>query len=326
MTMKKLLYFPLLIILLASLIFGALPFGQPSIVYAAPGTLQLLPDGVGDYTNIASVEPAATAHWDAVNDPVGAPDDITTYVYTTSATQEKDAYTLQDTTQTGPINSVTVYFRAGGEKNKNHEFQPFLILGAAETSGTVQAHSAVAFTTYNQTLARPGGGDWTWADINNLQVAIGLTNVSSSDPYLTQVYVEVDYTPPPADISNSPGDYNFGILSESTTANTTLTYFEVTNNSGFAVNITIGGTDMIGGVTWTLDNNANPGEDTYGLKAGLAGGSYNITVMKTGPYNTLVGGLLNGNSQKWGLQLLAPTSFTGGGLVSGNVTLTATQV
>jgi len=108
MKMKKRLYLPLLIMVLVSLISGVLPLGQPSIVYAAPDTETLLPDGSGNYTNIEDVEPpVGTQHWDAVNDLVGSPDDITTYIYTTSATQEKDAYTLQDTTQTGTINSVT---------------------------------------------------------------------------------------------------------------------------------------------------------------------------------------------------------------------------
>lgn len=106
---------------------------------------------------------------------------------------------------------------------------------------------------------------------------------------------------------------------------TGLTHFKVTNNSGFAVNITIGGTDMIGGVTWTLSDTATPETDVYGLMAGLGGGSYNVTVMKNGPYNTLISNLADSSSQQWGLQLLAPTSFTGGGVVSGNVTLTATQ-
>jgi len=123
----------------------------------------------------------------------------------------------------------------------------------------------------------------------------------------------VDYTPP--GILNTPNNYAFGVVSEGSTTETGLTHFEVTNNSGYVVNITIGGTDMTGGVTWTLSDNAIPGTDTYGLKAGLAGTSYNITVMKNGPYNILISNLADSSSQQWGLQLLAPTSFSGGGLV-----------
>ncbi len=41
MKMKKQLYFPLLLTLLASLVFGVFPLGQPATVYAAPGTESL---------------------------------------------------------------------------------------------------------------------------------------------------------------------------------------------------------------------------------------------------------------------------------------------
>ncbi|MFC1913600.1 hypothetical protein ACFLX7_05375, partial [Chloroflexota bacterium] len=109
------------------------------------------------------------------------------------------------------------------------------------------------------------------------------------------------------------------------TTATGLTYFTVTNNSAFSINITITGTSMTGGTTWTLDDTATPGSDTYGLNAGLEGGSYNI-IVKNSAGNTLVASLASSGTQRWGLQLLAPTIFTGGGANSGTVTLTATQV
>jgi len=134
----------------------------------------------------------------------------------------------------------------------------------------------------------------------------------------------VDYTVP-GDISNAPDTYPFGVLAEGATANTTLTYFMVINNSSFNVTITIGGTDMIGDFPWILSNDGSASATEYGLKAGLEGGSYNITVKKNGPYNTLISNLAASANQSWGLKLYAPTSFTGGGQVSGNVTLTAAQ-
>ena len=129
------------------------------------------------------------------------------------------------------------------------------------------------------------------------------------------------------DISNSPSSHPFGTLSEGSTAETGLTKFTITNNSAFSVNITISGTDMNGGgVTWELSDTATPDTDRYGLMAGLEGESYNITVRKTSPFNTLVSELKeSGGTQKWGLKLLAPTEFTDGALKSGTVTLTATQ-
>jgi len=149
----------------------------------------------------------------------------------------------------------------------------------------------------------------------------------------TLVWVVIDYTPGlPPDISNTPTSFDFGTLSEGgtyeTTGGLTTAYFTVTNSSGFAVNITIGGTDMTGGTTWTLSNDGSAGNMIYGLNAGLEGGSYNVVVRRDPVYNTLVSNLSNvepNNTQKWGLQLLAPTTMSDGASKSGTVTLTATQ-
>jgi len=119
-------------------------------------------------------------------------------------------------------------------------------------------------------------------------------------------------------------DYDFGLLSEDSVTDTGLTYFTVTNVSAVFVNITISGTDMTGGVTWELSDTAIPKANTYGLIAGLESESYNITVKKTEPF-FLVSGLAASGTQRWGLQLLAPTSFTDGAEKSGTVTLTATE-
>jgi hypothetical protein len=126
-------------------------------------------------------------------------------------------------------------------------------------------------------------------------------------------------------ILNGPSSCAFGILDEDTSYPTGLTYFTVTNNSAYPVNITIGSSDMTGGVTWTLSDAATSGPDTYGLKAGLAGGSYNVTVRKNSPYNTLISNLTSQDSQSWGIELLSPTSFSDDVQKSGTIILTATQ-
>lgn len=129
------------------------------------------------------------------------------------------------------------------------------------------------------------------------------------------------------DISNSPSSYAFGVLDESSSYTTGLDHFTVTNNSAYSVTITIRGSDMTGGgVTWTLSDTATPGPDIYGLRAGVQGGSYNVTVSKNSSNTTLISNLASGNSTKWGLELLSPTSFSDGVLKSGTVTLTATQL
>jgi len=123
------------------------------------------------------------------------------------------------------------------------------------------------------------------------------------------------------DISNSPNSYAFGTLDASSSYPTGLN-FTVENNSGYDVRITIRGSDMTGGIPWTLSD--TPGPDIYGLKAGLDGVSYDITVTTTN--TTLIENLTDNSSQQWGLELLSPTSFSDGVQKSGNVTLTATQL
>jgi hypothetical protein len=79
-----------------------------------------------------------------------------------------------------------------------------------------------------------------------------------------------------------------------------------------------------GGTTWTLSDTATPGEDIYGLYAGLYGGSYNIIVKKNSPFNYLVEGLADSASQEWGLKIYTPTVYSDGAPKMGTVTLTAT--
>jgi hypothetical protein len=125
-------------------------------------------------------------------------------------------------------------------------------------------------------------------------------------------------------ISVSPSSYDFGTLGVSTTADTGLTYFTITNTGTCTVDITIRGTDMTGGgYTWTLSDTATPGDMIYGMKAGLEGGDYTIIVKKSTPYNTLKSGLAVSGTQKFGLKLYTPTSFSDGNAKSGTITLTA---
>ena len=175
-------------------------------------TLILRPDNPGDYTSIAWIWqiPALTgAHWDKVDEITA--DDASTYVYTLSDAQRKDAYRLEDTpSQIATINSVTVYFRfrrSWTSSGSSAYCQPFLRLYSNETAGTEQALNSNIWTNYSQTLARPGDGSWSWADINDLQVCIGLRDTGAlASAQCTQVYVEVDYTPCPIWYADTDGD------------------------------------------------------------------------------------------------------------------------
>jgi len=125
------------------------------------------------------------------------------------------------------------------------------------------------------------------------------------------VGVTVAIQPPAPDILNEPDTYPFGIVGEGDTKATGLTHFTITNNSAFAVDIAIKGTDLSNGPkTWDLADDGNPGTDIYALKAGLDGGSYDIIVKKTEAYNPLKSELGAGLTQKWGLEIHMPTTIS----------------
>ena len=105
------------------------PWGQRRELDVRNDVETLRPNAAGDYANIAYQLPVESEHWDKVDEE--SPDDDTTYVYTPSAVQQKDAYNLQDTAIPGGsiINSVQVYHRIRGLA------QPFLRLAGVETEG-----------------------------------------------------------------------------------------------------------------------------------------------------------------------------------------------
>jgi hypothetical protein len=194
-------------------------------------------------------------------------------------------------------------------------------------SGTAHEVVTGSFTVNcNQNLTL--NNEYVFIILNWLVTTVGGNNNSGVKLIINEGTAESVVTTewtPALDISVFPTSYDFGSVTEGAIAASGLAYFTVTNNSSSAVNITISGSDMTGGVTWTLSDDGNPGTNIYGLKAGLETGDYTIIVKKNSPYNTLVSNLAaSGGTQNWGLQLYAPTMFSDGNAKTGTVTLTAT--
>ena len=152
-------------------------------------TLILRPNGVGAYANIADEVPDAAAHWTVVDEAAA---DDTDYVNQNVIATQYDVYALEDTVTTGTITAVAVYFRCRTSGAGVQQATPRLRLGTSETTGSAQTVTGT-WTTYSQTLARPGGGSWDWADIPSLQGGVGLTE-GANPAWCSWLYVEITYT------------------------------------------------------------------------------------------------------------------------------------
>lgn len=130
-------------------------------------------------------------------------DGDTSYVWSTASAYVTDLYQLDDVSLTGTINSVTIYVKAKAESSATTRAGARtvvsdgtdVIYGTEVTLGdTYQLYS----TPYTS-KPFPGGGAWTWADINALQAGVALQRSKAPPSAIpsrcTLVYVIVDYTP-----------------------------------------------------------------------------------------------------------------------------------
>jgi hypothetical protein len=166
------------------------------ITQDTPTTTIIRPSGVGTYTEIEGIYGAPT-HWEAVDeDP---PDDAGTCVYQTNLGTFRDTYQLQDPNipEDSLINSVTVYFRIyTNAAAPITGVKPILCLAGSLEEGTL-IDVPTSWTTYSETLDRPGGGPWKLGDLAGLEGGISIySGADSVTRYCTQVYVEINYSPP----------------------------------------------------------------------------------------------------------------------------------
>lgn len=158
----------------------------------------LRPDAQGTYTEIIYVND--TDHWDAVNEAVA--DGFTTFLADNcDDVFHTDTFGLPNSgVGAGVINSVKVYVVANYEgTGANGRLKLAVYTNSALHEGSEE--TAIAdWTSYDKTwVTNPETTNpWTWAEINALEAGIsvkGKIGGVGGDVYVTQVYVEVDYTP-----------------------------------------------------------------------------------------------------------------------------------
>ena len=151
-------------------------------------TVTYRPTAAGTYTNVASGD---TPHWDAVNE-VSA-DDNTTYISTSSASYQVDTYNFANPTQTGTINSITLYFRCAAATGTDYG-KAAIYVGSTLYYGSEEAVTT-SWTTKSKTwTTNPATSSaWSWSDLNSLEIGVALKK-GSAVVMCTQVYLVIDYT------------------------------------------------------------------------------------------------------------------------------------
>ena len=159
------------------------------------GIETIRPNAAGDETLISLQLPASGEHWEKVDEATS--DDDGTVVYTNSVSWQEDLYNITDhSTGTGTITSVKVYVECRSMvsptqtnayvhiKTGGTEYN-----GSEETTTTSYGTYSYQWDTNPQTLAA-----WTWAEIDALQIGVGLRQPTSGQfTGCTQVYAEVGY-------------------------------------------------------------------------------------------------------------------------------------
>ncbi|MBA7635582.1 hypothetical protein ES703_43186 [subsurface metagenome] len=180
-----------------------------SVLTLITDTVILRPDAAGDETAIADQFPASGEHWDKVSENVS--DDDSTYVSTGANEWQEDLYDIADhSTQTaaGDINYVKVYMVSKVEKVGDPAAYVHIKTNGVEYNGTEETMTT-SYATYSyQWNNNPQTGEaWTWAEIDALQIGVGLHRPKrGKDTLCTQVYTEVSFEAPPLQGDVPTGD------------------------------------------------------------------------------------------------------------------------
>jgi len=162
----------------------------------SPLQFVLYPNAVGDLTELTA---AGGTNYSNVDDPMGSPDEDTTYNYSNGVTGivKVDLYNVPNhTTETGPIDNVTVYTRAKTVMDYATQFgyEAIKVWGTGDY-GTVHDLTG-GYVDYSTIwTSKPSDSTtWTWSDIDNLQIGFKAYQFyDASHIFLTQCYGIVNY-------------------------------------------------------------------------------------------------------------------------------------
>jgi hypothetical protein len=156
-----------------------------------------------------SIVGAATVHA-AVDDDPGppeVPDDATTHVYRTATTQQRFRCGIEPAPSATSIASVTLYARGYNASATTSGWKLYIYVDSTNYDGTLQTNTSwdPDGTDSKTWTTNPATGDaWTKDEIDNIHIGFV---ADGEDPAVnklcTMLFLEVDYTPLPAQISDT---------------------------------------------------------------------------------------------------------------------------
>lgn len=180
-----------------------------SVLTPVTDAITFRPNAAGDETGINEQYPVTGEHWDKVAEETA--DNDGTYVATDTNVWQEDLYNITNhSTQTagGTINYVKVYMVGATTVNTTGTTAYIHIkTNGVEYNGSEEVLS-IDYTTFsNQWNTNPQSGQpWTWNEIDNLQIGVGLRRPDGSEfAKCTQVYAEIEFEAPPLSASTPTG-------------------------------------------------------------------------------------------------------------------------
>lgn len=254
----------------------------------------LYPDG--DFHSGCSVVGSAS-HYLNVDDPYDMPDDDTTYNWMMGTSTVTDLYTLENHgSETGTINYVKIFARAKTHLYPWAATADYRILYNSTT--TVRSDKLNLTTDYNTfnilATTAPGGGAWSWANIDALK--IGWEAISPTIP----IILNTTFRPNAVGTANENercenGTYvgagdatNYTYIDEET-ADNKITYlrnnwsstdrdsYNIPNNPGFT------GTINYVSLYGTIKSGYPHGSLYFGLRCGAIPAYYDSTIFQPYP-------------------------------------------
>lgn len=127
---------------------------------------------------------------------VNAPDDDDSSYISSGSTNAIEQYSIAGHTipAGSVINSVSVHVRLRRVGGTFRLARGFVAFGATRsTTGFIT--TTLAYVTTESSLARPGGGSWSFADLASLEAGVLIAG-GDTTARCTSVWLIVDYTPP----------------------------------------------------------------------------------------------------------------------------------